>query len=276
MLKHVFIYSTEASPRGVTSPGRLVSTTTLFSAFGFVFYVPLCRVEPTLQLSLCTESWNPQIFKQSCNADFVVWFREICLRKKGTPLFFRWKKRHWLQNTLNPPSLSLSLFKADNTHCSPIICHSWLVKKSPISLSALPFYFLFLLFARLLLLTVPFSTMFFSLLFLPSSIFSILVSPLPRPLFIPVCYPSSPCRQRSLTTDSLLPFLLPNPYTTSRYWLHAELRGPQPPPLPPGFPCCLSRHVSLSVKRHQCDCSLGCGSVIDLHFLLCTISGVAH
>lgn len=58
-----------------------------------------------------------------------------------------------------------------------------------------------------------------------------LSSPLP-----PFCCPSSPCRKRSLTTDSLLPFLLPNPYTTSRYCLHAELPGPSPPL---GFPCCL-------------------------------------
>lgn len=123
-------------------------------------------------------------------------------------------------------------------------CHSsqselrthWLFE-SPISLSAsLLSFFLFPhpfpLFT--FLLTFAFSILFSSFLYFSNPRFP-LFSP-PRPLLIPVCYPSSPCRQRSLTTDSLLPFLLPNPYTTSRYWLHAELPGLRPPPFPLAFP----------------------------------------
>lgn len=110
---------------------------------------------------------------------------------------------------------------------------------SPFFYSSSPFIsFLLLLLPPL---TFAFSTLFFYFLYfvpLPPifSLFS-MSSPLPpRPLLNPVCYPSSPCRQRSLTTDSLLPFLLPNPYTTSRYWLHAELVRPRPPPFPLAFP----------------------------------------
>ena len=137
-------------------------------------------------------------------------------------------------------------------------------KKSPICLSApnLPFSkssYLFLLdihlFHHFLLHSLSFI------------LFSILLSPLLRPLLIPVCYPSSPCHQRSLTTDSLLPFLLPNPYTTSRYWLHAEFRGLQLPTSPIAFPAA-SPLWFLLIKRHQCDCTLGCGSVIEQHLLL--------
>uniref|UniRef100_A0A8C5I2Q7 Protein scribble homolog n=1 Tax=Gouania willdenowi TaxID=441366 RepID=A0A8C5I2Q7_GOUWI len=71
----------------------------------------------------------------------------------------------------------------------------------------------------------------------PSPSPSLVVFLLPQPLLIPVCYPSSPCHPRSLTTDSLQPFLLPNPYTTSRYWLHAELlEAPPMTPPPLAFP----------------------------------------
>lgn len=115
------------------------------------------------------------------------------------------------------------------------------------------------------LLSPPFYFLYFVPLPPIFSLFS-MSSPLP-PLLNPVCYPSSPCRQRSLTTDSLLPFLLPNPYTTSRYWLHAELVRPRPPPFPLAFPAA-SPLASPLIKRHQCILNLGFGSVLNQHFLL--------
>lgn len=136
---------------------------------------------------------------------------------------------------ISPPTYSLSL--------SPI-SHSWLLKSS-ISLSAshLSLFCSSLSLILFPLLSLKVCLLHHFLLFLyfvpPSFSFVSLCFPLyppSQPLLIPVCYPSSPCRQRSLTTDSLLPFLLPNPYTTSRYWLHAELPGPRPPPFPLAFP----------------------------------------
>lgn len=108
---------------------------------------------------------------------------------------------------------------------------------SPLSIPSSLFLLLFLSPP----LTFAFSTLFSSFLYFvpPPPLFCLvfLFSLRPPPLLNPVCYPSSPCRQkRSLTTDSLLPFLLPNQYTTSRYWLHAELLGPRPPLFPLAFP----------------------------------------
>ncbi len=66
--------------------------------------------------------------------------------------------------------------------------------------------------------------------------------PFLSPLLMPVCCPFSPCQKRSLTTDNLLPFLLPNPFTTFRYCLHASAEESS---LPDPFEPLLSSWLSL-------------------------------
>lgn len=144
------------------------------------------------------------------------------------------EKEDLLQNTL---ALIHHLAHCHSSQSATAGClnHPWasLPPTSPfsisLSLALIPFpllYFDIFLLRPFLLLSILYPTL---LLFLCPYV---PLPPPPQPLLIPVCYPSSPCRQRSLTTDSLLPFLLPNPYTTSRYWLHAELPGARPPPFP--------------------------------------------
>lgn len=97
-----------------------------------------------------------------------------------------------------------------------------------ISLSLLSFLLLFLYVYTSMRLTLcpslhPSCHLSFAILiFFPP--FSLSISP----LLMPVCCPFSPCQKRSLTTDNLLPFLPPNPFTTFRYCLHAKRRGVQP------------------------------------------------
>ncbi len=98
-----------------------------------------------------------------------------------------------------------------------------------ISLSLLSFLLLFLYVYTSMRLTLcpslhPSCHLSFAILIFFFFPFSLSISP----LLMPVCCPFSPCQKRSLTTDNLLPFLLPNPFTTFRYCLHAKRRGVQP------------------------------------------------
>ena len=279
----LFFPPTELSPSGVTSPGRLVRINfKIFLVFKFVFlrsfHWPLSQCECLTVSSVRTSrAWIIKYLNKSLILQFILrsftwkvnkWWLFVYKLEKG--------KSRFASKHINSSSCSLSLWpiSAEDTllsHHTPQLA-VWITHEPlcllPLlfpfpQLSPLPllFYFDILPLQPFLLwptLSHPLPPSLLSL-DLCSSLFTILLVPVVKEVWLPTV-----CRHSFFQTRIRHPGIGCMPRSSRASCL-----------LPVAFPCCLSLPppVSLLIVRHRCKRSLGCGSAVDQHFLLCTVTG---